>query len=160
MHEYQTKIVWQREQECRVSAQGNPDLGVATPKEFGGPGGIWSPEELLVASVGSCLLSTFLYFARRFDVLFESYSSTSTGKMEKTRQGLRFTSIDVLIAITVTDDKAAEKAYSLRLEDKLEKYCPVSAALNCPVSIVLEIRTDRKITYRFVTNQPSEADIG
>ena len=67
MHTFQTETVWRHERECRVSARDNPDLTVATPPEFGGPAGVWSPEELLVASVGSCLLSTFLYFAYRFD---------------------------------------------------------------------------------------------
>ena len=88
---FQVETVWRHERECRVSARRNPDLTVATPPEFGGPEGIWSPEELLVASVGSCLLSTFLYFAYRFEFPFESYSSRSTGTIEKTSQGLRFT---------------------------------------------------------------------
>jgi len=86
MHTYQTEIVWRHERECRVSARDNPELTVATPPEFGGPEGVWSPEELFVASVGSCLLSTFLYFAYRFGLAFGSYSSTSTGRMEKTSQ--------------------------------------------------------------------------
>jgi organic hydroperoxide reductase OsmC/OhrA len=114
-------------------------LTVATPPEFGGPEGVWSPEELLVASVESCLLSTFLYFADRFQVAFESYSSTSTGRVKKTTQGLRFTGIDVLITVIVPDDEAARRASALRLEEKLEKYCPVSASLNCPVRLVLEV---------------------
>jgi organic hydroperoxide reductase OsmC/OhrA len=136
---FQTETVWRRERECRVSARDHPDLTVATPPEFGGPEGVWSPEELLVASVESCLLSTFLYFAYRFELAFESYASTSTGRMEKTSEGLRFTGIDVSIALTVSDDEAAEKASSLRLKEKLEKYCPVSASLNCPVRLGLEI---------------------
>ena len=139
MHTFQTETVWRHERECRVSARDNPDLTVATPPEFGGPEGMWSPEELFVASVGSCLLSTFLYFAYRFELAFESYSSTSTGTMEKTSQGFRFTGIDVVIAVTVSDDKATKKAFSLRLKEKMEKYCPVSASLDCPVRLVLEI---------------------
>ena len=139
MHTFQTETVWRHERECRVSARDNPDLTVATPPEFGGPEGMWSPEELFVASVGSCLLSTFLYFAYRFELAFESYSSTSTGTMEKTSQGFRFTGIDVVIAVTVSDDKATKKAFSLRLKEKMEKYCPVSASLDCPVRLVLEL---------------------
>ena len=98
-----------------------------------------SPEELLVTSVGSCLLSTFLYFAYRFDLAFGSYSSTSTGTMEQTPQGLRCTGIDALIAVTVSDDETAKRASSLRLKEKMEKYCPVSASLDCPVRLVLEM---------------------
>ena len=75
----------------------------------------------------------------RFELAFQSYSSTSTGTMEKTSQGLRFTGIDVSIAVTVSDDEALERASSLRLKEKLEEYCPVSSSLNCPVRLVLEM---------------------
>ena len=34
-------------------------LDIAAPKEFDGPGDKWSPEDLLVASVASCLILTF-----------------------------------------------------------------------------------------------------
>jgi organic hydroperoxide reductase OsmC/OhrA len=142
MYTFQTETVWRRELECGVSAQNKPDLTVAAPPEFGGPEGVWSPEELFVASIGSCLLSTFLYFAHRFQLAFESYSSTSAGKMEKTSAGLRFTEVRVSIALTVSDEETLERVSSLRLQEKLEKYCPVSASLNCPVELVLETTRD------------------
>lgn len=139
MHTFQVETVWRHDRECRLSVRDKPNLTVATPPEFGGPEGVWSPEELLVGSVGSCLLSTFLYFAYRFQLSFESCSSTSTGTMEKTSQGLRFGGIDVLLTVTVSDDDALERASALRLKEKLEKYCPVSASLGCPVRLALEI---------------------
>jgi organic hydroperoxide reductase OsmC/OhrA len=139
MNTFQTKLVWLGEQQCRVGARSNSDLTVATPPEFGGPESVWSPEELLVAAVESCLLSTFLYFANRFELDLVSYSSTCTGTMAKTSEGLRFTGIDVRIAVTVSDATAAKKAAALRLNEKLEKYCPVSAAIACPLQLVLEI---------------------
>jgi organic hydroperoxide reductase OsmC/OhrA len=139
MHNFQTRTVWQQGRECRVSKGDNLDLAVATPPEFGGPQGMWSPEELLVASVESCLLSTFLYFTDRFKIALESYSSTATGRMEKTAEGFRFTGVDVSIAVVVPDGDTARKASSLRLNEKLEKYCPVSTSLNCPVRLVLEV---------------------
>ena len=41
-----------------VSAGGPPELRMAPPVEFDGPGDAWSPEQLLVASVESCFLFT------------------------------------------------------------------------------------------------------
>jgi organic hydroperoxide reductase OsmC/OhrA len=139
MHTFQVETVWRHDRESGVSARDNPDLTVTPPPEFGGAQGTWSPEQLLVASVGSCLLSTCLNIAHRFELSLDSYSSTSTGRMEKTSEGLRFTGLDVRISVTVPDDEAAAKASSLRLKEKLEKYCPVSASLNCPVRLLLEI---------------------
>lgn len=72
-------------------------------------------------------------------LVLDSYSSTSSGTIEKTSQGLRFTVVNVSISVTVSDDEAAERALSLRLKQKREKYCPVSASLNCPVWLTLEI---------------------
>jgi len=139
VHVFETEVVWQRGKECRVEARENPALAVATPPEFGGPEGVWAPEELFVASVGSCLLSTFLHFAERFELPFSSYSSASKGTVEKTPQGLRFTGIDVSISVSVPSQKAVKKAAALRLKEKLEKYCPVSASLGCPVRLALEV---------------------
>jgi organic hydroperoxide reductase OsmC/OhrA len=139
VHVFETQVVWQRGRECRVEARDNPALTVATPPEFGGPEGVWAPEELFVGSVESCLLSTFLYFAERFELPFSSYSSTSRGTVEKTPEGLRFTGIDVSIAVTVPNEKAAKKAAALRLKEKLEKYCPVSTSLCCPVRLAFEV---------------------
>ena len=41
-----------------VFAGGPPELRMAPPVEFDGPGDAWSPEQLLVASVESCFLFT------------------------------------------------------------------------------------------------------
>ena len=41
-----------------LSAGGPPELRMAPPVEFDGPGDAWSPERLLVASVESCFLFT------------------------------------------------------------------------------------------------------
>ncbi|MBN1418040.1 MAG: OsmC family protein [Planctomycetes bacterium] len=141
MHVFETEVVWQRDERkaCRVRAGEKPALTVATPPEFGGPEGVWSPEELFVGSVGSCLLSTFLYFAERFQLPFGSYTSTSRGTVEQRPEGLRFTGLDVSIVLQVPDGKALEKAVALRLKEKLEKYCPVSASLACPVRLTFEV---------------------
>ena len=139
MPDFTVNLAWEKDKEGTLTARTNPGLPVATPAQFGGPENRWSPEELFVASVGSCLMSTFLYFTDRFDVPLEAYSSVSTGRMGKTPDGLRFTSIDVAIRVTVPDEEVRERAAPLRLREKLEKSCPVSTALNCPVRVTLDL---------------------
>ena len=141
MHVFETRTVWQQEKVFQVKVHDQPGLKVVTPPEFGGVEAEWTPEHLLVASVESCLLSTFLYFAERFKLSPCSYASTAEGTVEKTKEGLRFTAIDVSIRLTVADAKAAEKVSSLHIRDKLEKYCLVSASLGFPVRI--DIDTDQ-----------------
>jgi len=122
-----------------ITSGDNPKLQVSPPPEFGGSSGTWSPEQLFVASIESCLMSTCTYFTNRFDAPLASYSSTCRGTLEKQQEGLRFSKIEVSITAQFHDQEAMRKAESLRLRQKLEKYCPVSAALNCPVHIDLNL---------------------
>jgi organic hydroperoxide reductase OsmC/OhrA len=141
MPDFTVNLAWDKDKEGTLTARKNPHLPVATPPDFGGPQGVWAPEELLVASVGSCLMSTFLYFAERFDVPVAAYSSVSAGSLAKTPAGLRFANIDVAIDATVPNEEAAKRAGALRLKEKLEQYCPVSTSLNCPVRVTLDLRS-------------------
>ena len=57
--------------------------------------------------------------------------------MDKTRQGLRFTRMDGDVTVVVDEDIDVDKA--TRLQSKLEKYCPVSTSLGCPVVLRLKV---------------------
>jgi organic hydroperoxide reductase OsmC/OhrA len=140
MTTFETELRWKEGKQADLNARDNPLLQVATPPEFGGPARTWCPEELFVASIESCLMSTFLYFAERLDLSLTAYSSTCKGILNKTAKGLRFSGVEVRIDVAWEDDESLEKAASLRLKEKLEKYCPVSASLNCPVSIQIKMR--------------------
>ena len=137
MHSYKVSTIWQEGKEGRIHVSGRPEVCVATPPEFGGPSGRWSPEYLFVASVDSCLMSTFLFFAEKSAIRIYSYSSTSVGRMDKTPDGLRFTAVDVSITVEVDGDSDLKKA--TQLQSKLERYCPVSSSLRCPTTLHLRV---------------------
>ena len=137
---FETELTWREGKQAILSARDNPLLHVATPPEFGGPPGIWCPEELLVASVESCLMSTFLYFAERFDLTPAAYSSRAKVVLEKTSAGLRISGVEVCIDVVWADAGSLEKATSLQLKEKLDKYCPISASLNCPLSVQMKLQ--------------------
>ena len=50
--------------DVELVSQHVPLMRSASPAEFGGPGDRWSPETLLVASLGDCLILTFHAIAR------------------------------------------------------------------------------------------------
>jgi len=139
MATFETQLTWKEGKQADSNARDNPPLRVATPPEFGGPARTWCPEELFVASIESCLMSTFLYFAERSHLPLTAYSSASKGILEKTVEGLRFTGVEVRIEVAWEDDESLERAAHLRLKEKMEKYCPVSTSLNCPVSIQMNM---------------------
>jgi len=136
---FETHVTLRTDNVADITSGDNPKLRVSPPPEFGGPSGTWSPEQLFVASIESCLMSTCTYFTNRFDAHMASYSSSCRGTLEKRQEGLRFSKIEVSITVKFSDEQAMSKAESLRLRQKLEKYCPVSAALNCPVLIDLKL---------------------
>jgi len=139
MSTFETHLTWKEGKQADSNARDNPPLRVATPPEFGGPARTWCPEELFVASIESCLMSTFLYFVERSHLSLTAYSSTSKGIMSKTPEGLRFTGIQIRVEVVWEDDESLRKAASLRLKEKMEKYCPVSTSLNCPASIEMKM---------------------
>ncbi len=139
MHAYETAVIWTEGKEGRLRSREHPELAVAAPPEFGGPQGVWSGEELFVGSVAGCLMSTFLYFVELARLELASYVSASKGLMEKTQQGLRFSGIEVEISAAFADERSLRKALSMKLESKLERYCPVSNAVGCPVRLSLKL---------------------
>ncbi len=138
MYHYQSTLRWKEGKVGIVESDGNESFEVASPPEFGGPPHYWSPEQLFVASIGSCIMSTFLFFTERMRISLQAYESTAKGQMEKTPDGLRFTQANVAITAHVQDESEVSKVENL--QPKLEKYCPISMALNFPVHLELIVK--------------------
>ena len=69
---YQTELQWTEQKKGVVSASGKPSFETAVPPEFKGHEGIWTPEDLFVASVNVCLMATFLYYAETEKLIFKT----------------------------------------------------------------------------------------
>ena len=133
MWNYETSLTWNGAEGCESATAGRPSLAISSPAEFGGKPDHWNPELLLVSAVESCMLLTTLSLIQRQKIALKNYTSTASGHMEKTPNGLRFTGIDVAIRVTGATAEEAEKA--VKAVQMAEKYCPVSNAVNCPVKV-------------------------
>ena len=133
MWNYETSLTWKQGEEGEAATAGKPSLSITPPPEFGGKADHWNPELLLVSAVESCLLLTTLSVMQRQKITLKSYTSTATGRMEKTPDGLRFTGIDIAITIAAATAEESEKARKAVIT--AEKYCPVSNAVKCPVKV-------------------------
>lgn len=60
---YRARTNWTSERRGTLSASGKPHIVVGSPPEFKGQPDVWAPEELLVGSVNTCLMLTFLALA-------------------------------------------------------------------------------------------------
>ena len=135
---YTNTLTWREGKKEVLASEGKPDLEVATPADFGGPEGVWTPEDLLVASVNSCIMTTFLYHRAREGVALVSYSSAAEGELVYDEQGLRFAEIRVRPQVVGASSVDCEKAE--RALEHAEQTCLISIALECPVTVKAIVR--------------------
>jgi organic hydroperoxide reductase OsmC/OhrA len=97
----------------------------------------WSPEHMLLSSLGLCMLTTFEAFAARDQIELLAWQARVSGTVEQTTEGPMFTSIVVELDIDIAGNVD-------RFEDALEdakRYCLVQNALRVPVVVETAVRT-------------------
>ncbi len=118
----------------RVNAVGGPELEVAVPPEFGGPGGYWSPEDLLAASAATCFVVTFARVARERDVPLYELDVAGTAHFGPGDDG-RLALVEIeLTARIVTEDGLAGLAEELARS--AEHSCLIARSLGGAVRLV------------------------
>lgn len=137
MWTYETSVTWKEGKVGEASCGDKPTLTTATPPEFGGPEGIWTPEDLLTTAVESCIMASALFFLNRSKVAFRSYKSKAVGTLEKGATGLMFSRIAVEIVLELEDASQADLARKALVQ--AEKTCPLSNSLSCPVELSMNI---------------------
>ncbi len=108
---YHTRVKWEGERKGTLACDDKPDIGFATPPEFQGHPGLWSPEDLYVAAANTCFMSTFITFASRLGVRFLAYESGSEGLLTTSDGKFKFTEITLTPRVTVASQDDAEKAH-------------------------------------------------
>jgi len=122
---------------AKTAMSGIDETEVGSPPEYGGNRQSLNPEEMFVAAVNSCLMLVFDHFAKKSKVDILSYYSEAQGKVEKTKDGLRFTNVLVKAKVKISSAEQAEKIEEItRLA---EKYCLVSGSVSCPVEYEAEV---------------------
>lgn len=132
-HTYRTAVRWTGEKRGISTAAGKPTLDVATPPEFKGHAGIWSPEDLFVTAVNACVMMTFLAFAQQAGLSLARYESEAEGQLEFGDGGFQFTTINIRPQVLVKPGGDISKAHELMV--KAEKYCLVSRSVKSKVTV-------------------------
>lgn len=136
-HLYEVEIQGGPSGYATVSGAGLPDLTSAPPADFGGPGDAWSPEDMLMAAVETCLLFTLRAIARASKLEFASLKVSGAGTVNRAEGVTRFTEIVLRARLAVP--KGTEEERALRILEKAEKSCLVSASLATPIRLESEI---------------------
>ena len=79
---YKAKTTWSSAWRGMLSAAGRPNIVVGSPPEFKGERHIWAPEELLVGSLNTCMMLTFLTLAQAQGLTPVGYESEAEGLLE------------------------------------------------------------------------------
>ena len=133
-----TNTVYQTlDKPARTRISGISEAEIGPPPEYGGSPNLLNPEEMLVASVNGCIMLVFFHFAEKYGVEVASYRSDAEGKVEKTKNGLRFTNVEVRAKVSLGSVASAAKIEEIA--ELAEKYCLVSGSLACPVQYNVEV---------------------
>jgi organic hydroperoxide reductase OsmC/OhrA len=103
-------------------------IRVATPPEFSGEPGNWSPEELLLGSLCSCLMATYLAFASKKGITVAHFDCHAIGQVELVEGHLAFTTINLFPRITVSKEEELAPANEVLL--KTYKHCIIANSIN------------------------------
>ena len=99
---YHTQLDWAGGRAGNLSGNEKPSFRVASPPEFKGEAGVWTPEDLFIASVEICTMTTFLAFAQRLGLPLASYTSNAEGTLEFVDGGYEFTKIVVRPTVVIS----------------------------------------------------------
>ncbi len=129
-HRYLVTTRAKPEGNVQVAGEGLPDIEVAPPESFGGPGGVWSPEELLIAALADCFVLSFRAVAQMSKFSWQSLECEVEGTLEKVGKTMGFTGFH--IAGTLVIGTGADPDRARELLDKAEQTCFVSNSLKAP----------------------------
>jgi organic hydroperoxide reductase OsmC/OhrA len=106
---YHTDLKWLGNRAGMLHSDGKPEFRVASPPEFKGESGVWTPEDLFVAAVETCTMTTFSAFSQKQNLPVLSYSSKAEGFLEFVDGKYQFTKIILRPTILVGAPDAVEQ---------------------------------------------------
>lgn len=127
VHTYRTAVMWTEQKKGVITCDGKPQIQVATPPEFKGHEGIWSPEDLYVAAANVCLMTTFLAFAERAGLAFTAFQSEAEGRLELVDGKFHITTITLRPHLTLA--AGSDQGQARELIEKAETNCLISNSM-------------------------------
>jgi organic hydroperoxide reductase OsmC/OhrA len=136
-HRYLVRVGIKPEGEVSLDSDGLAQIRSLPPPEWGGPGGYWSPETLLLAALGDCTMMTFRAIAKASRFEWREISAEVDGKLDRIDGNSRFT--EVVLRVRLVVPAGADAARAKQLLDKSEKGCPISNSLSATKRIEADI---------------------
>ena len=135
---YHTQLHWLENRAGQLNSEGKPGFRVASPPEFKGEAGVWTPEDLFVAAVETCTMTTFLAFSTRQQIPLVSYESSAEGFLEFADGGYRFTKVIIRPKVVVENEAAVAQAQ--KTMDDAHHNCLIANSIKSEVVIEAEFK--------------------
>lgn len=110
------------------------------PKEFDGPGDLWSPETLLCGAVADCYLLSFRAVAGAARLSWTRIAVEVEGTLDRIDRSMQFTAFVLNVHLVVPPGADPERAH--KLLEKAEQICLVSASLKAVVTLQIEVHIE------------------
>jgi len=130
---YRARTNWTSVRRGTLSASGKSHIVVGSPPEFKGQPDVWAPEELLVGSVNTCLMLTFLTLAQAKNLVPAGYESEADGLLENIEGKYRITEIDVRPRVTLNGATELERAREIM--ESVEAQCFISNSIKAKITL-------------------------
>lgn len=134
-HHYQTWLVRTLSSRARLEAPPRPQISGGPPPECDGDATAWSAEQLLLSSLGLCILTTFEALAARDRVEVLAWEACVAGSVDRSEVGPVFKKFTVEVDMEVSNVERARATL-----DEAQRHCLVANALKAPVEIIAKIR--------------------
>ena len=135
---YRTAIEWLGNRAGITESEGKPPFRTASPPEFKGEPNVWSPEDLFVAALNACTMTTFASFALKLNLPVASYRCDAEGTLEFVDGGYRFTKVVLRPEIVVAEAAAVEQVR--KALDDAHHACLIANSIKAEVVVEAKIR--------------------
>lgn len=136
-HHYSVNVLAGATGVVTVRGEELEDIQSSAPPQFGGPPGNWSPETLFLASIADCFVLSFRAVAAASKLEWLDIDCACEGTLEKTREGLSFTRVDLQVQLRIP--AAADSERAQRLLEKAEHNCLVSNSIKAQVQLSAQV---------------------
>jgi organic hydroperoxide reductase OsmC/OhrA len=136
-HIFSSSAKWTGNRTWTFNACDAPEMIGGPPPIFGGECGRWTPEDLLIAAVNTCHVSTFISMSLRKCFEFISLESTIEGSLEHNGAGYVFSKMVIRPKVVVKTEADIEMARDLL--ERAHKSCFMGNSVTASLTMEPEI---------------------
>ena len=129
---FSASLAWDGQSGARAQIGDFPRIRLDMPHRFGGKERYPCPDELFLASIAGCLLTTFLYFKKKMRVNVKSVDISISSTLTTRPEGYGISGLKAtMYARSTKEDKAnARRCINLAIE-----YCHITRSLEKAIPI-------------------------